>query len=76
MLKVITTWNEKYKNEGGDNLLRQRAFKYDTDTQEIVDFSDHQETMRTPIDTYRNMEISNMKTHEARVLVKFCKEQK
>ena len=75
MLKLITTWHERFKDKLGNDLIRQRAFKYDANTREIVDFEDYTETSRFPLDVMAEKDFRGLSNHYSRVLVKFAQKE-
>jgi len=73
MLHTIVEWQEQEPVGKGVFIPRSRAFKYDDVKDNIVDFEHDKETCRYPMKLLADKDLSIMTNHEAKKLVRFCK---
>ncbi len=74
-MQTIVHWKEDYKDEDGNELVRNRKYDWDADKREFIDYEDYVPTLRIPIKLMADKDFAKIKSHEARVIVNFAKKE-
>jgi len=74
-MQTVVQWKEVYRDEEGEEHVRNRKYDWDAEAREFIDYEDHKPTLRLPVKLLADKDLSAVKSFEARKIVKFAQKE-